>query len=181
MSPLSTPISSTRNCCRCSVAKSCPTMWSYELQYTRLPCPSPSPGVCSAHAHWASDAIQPSYPLLPPSPPAFNLSQHQGLFQWVSSSYQVPRLLGLQHQSFQWIFRVDFFRIDWFDLLAVQGTLKSLLQHTIQRHQFFGAQPYLWSNSHIRIWLLEKPLLWLYGRLLAKWCLCFLTCCRDLS
>ena len=50
------------------------------------------------------------------------------------------------------------FRIDWFDFLAAQGTLKSLLQHTVQKHQFFGAQPYsLWSNAHICTWLLEKP------------------------
>ena len=57
-----------------------------------------------------SDAFQPSPPLLSPSPPAFNLSQHQGLFQWVSSSYQVAKVLEfqLQHQSFQWIFRTDF-------------------------------------------------------------------------
>ena len=62
------------------------------------------------HVHWVSDAIQPAHPLLPPSPPAFNLSQHQGLFQWVSSSHQVAKLLELQlqHQSFQWIFRTDF-------------------------------------------------------------------------
>ena len=49
------------------------------------------------------------------------------------------------------------FRIDWFDLLAVQGTLKSRLQHYIQKDQLFGAQPSLWSNSHIHTWLLEKP------------------------
>ena len=49
------------------------------------------------------------------------------------------------------------FRIDWFDLLVVQGTLKSLIQNHIQRHQFFGTQLSLWSNSHIHIWLLEKP------------------------
>ena len=75
--------------------------------------------------------IQPSHPLSSLSPPAFNLSQHQGLFQWVSSSHQVAKVLELQlqHQSFQWIFRTDFFRTDWLDLLAVQGTLKSLLQH----------------------------------------------------
>ena len=68
--------------------------------------------------------------LLTPSPPALNLSQHQTIFQWISSSHQVVRVLKLQlqRQSFQWIFRVDVFRIDWFDLLAVQGTLKSLLQ-----------------------------------------------------
>ena len=47
--------------------------------------------------------------------------------------------------------------LDWFDLLAVQGTLKNLLQTTVWKHQFFGAQPSLWSNSHIRSWLLEKP------------------------
>ena len=57
--------------------------------------------------------------------------------------------LQLQHQSFQCIFRVDSFRIDWFDLLAIQRTLKSLLQDHIQKHEFFGTQPSLWSNSHI--------------------------------
>ena len=49
------------------------------------------------------------------------------------------------------------FRIDWFDLLVIQGTLKSLLQHHSSRHQLFGTQPSLWSNSHICTWLLEKP------------------------
>ena len=80
------------------------------------------------HVHWVSDAIQPSHPLSSPSP-AFNLSQHQGLFQLVSSSYQVAKVLELQlqHQSFQWIFRIDFFRMDWFDLFAVKETLKSSL------------------------------------------------------
>ena len=62
------------------------------------------------HVHWVSDAIQACHPLLPPSPPALNLSQHHGLFQCVSSSHQVAKVLELQlqHQSFQWIFRVDF-------------------------------------------------------------------------
>ena len=62
------------------------------------------------HVHWVSDAIQPSHPLLFLSPPALNLSQHQGFFKWVSSSHQVARLLELQlqHQSFQWIFRTYF-------------------------------------------------------------------------
>ena len=73
-----------------------------------------------------------------PSPPVFNLSQHQGLFQWVSSLHQVAKVLEfqLQYQSFQWIFRISF-RMDWLNLLAVQGTLKSLLQQ-IQKHQFFS-------------------------------------------
>ena len=78
----------------------------------------------------AGDAIQPSHPLSSP-PPAFNLSQHQGLSLSVSSSHQVAKVLEfhLQHQSFQWIFRTYFFRMDWLDLLAVQGTLRGLLQH----------------------------------------------------
>ena len=80
------------------------------------------------HVHWVSDAIQPSHPLSSPSP-AFNLSQHQGLFQWVSSLHHMANVLELQfqHQSFQWI--LISFRIDWLDLPAVQVTLKSLLQH----------------------------------------------------
>ena len=66
------------------------------------------------HISWIGDTIQPSHPLSPPSPSAINLSQHQGLFQWVSSSQQVAKVLELQlqHQSFQWIFRVDFL-CDW--------------------------------------------------------------------
>ena len=61
------------------------------------------------HVHQVGDPIQPSHPLLSPSPPAFNLSQHQGLFKWVSSSHQVAKILTfqLQHQSFQWTSRTD--------------------------------------------------------------------------
>ena len=54
--------------------------------------------------HWVDDAIQPSHPLSPPSP-ALHLSQHQGLFLWVGFSHQVAKILQLQHQPFQWIFR----------------------------------------------------------------------------
>ena len=80
------------------------------LQHARLPCPSPTPRDYSIHVHRVSDAIQPSHLLLSPSPAAFNLSQNQGLFQWVSSSHQVAKVLEfqLQHQSFQWKFRTDF-------------------------------------------------------------------------
>ena len=76
--------------------------------------------------HWVSDTIQPSRSLLLPSPPAFNLSQHQGLSQCVSSSHQVAKVLELQYQAPS---ALTSFRTDWFDLLAVQGTLKRLLQH----------------------------------------------------
>jgi len=61
------------------------------------------------HVHWVSDGIQPSHPLSSPSPPALNLSQHRGLFKWVSFSHQVAKVLEfqLQHQSFQWTPRTD--------------------------------------------------------------------------
>ena len=85
----------------------------HEPQHARLPCPSPTPRVYPNSCP-LSDAIQPSYPLSAPSPPAFNPSQHRGLFQWVSSSQQVTKVLEfqLQHQSFQWIFKTDFL-YDW--------------------------------------------------------------------
>ena len=98
------------------------------------------------HVHLEGNAIQPSHPLSSPSPPAFNLSQNQGLFKWVTSLHQGAKILEfqLQQQSFQFNqFRIDFsFRMDWLDLLAVQGTLKSLLQHhtskvSILRHSAF--------------------------------------------
>ena len=87
--------------------------------------------LAQTHVHPVGDAIQPSHPLSSPSPLAINLSQHQGLSQWVSSSHQVAKVLDfqLQHQSFQRIFGLISFMIDWFDLLAVQGIPKSLLQH----------------------------------------------------
>ena len=66
------------------------------------------------HVHWVGDAVQPSHPLLFPSPPAFNLYQYQGLFKWVNSSHEMAKVLEfqLQHQPFQWIFRTDFL-YDW--------------------------------------------------------------------
>ena len=79
------------------------------LQHTSFPVLHHLSDFAQIHVHWVSDAIQPSYPLSSPSPPAFNLSQHQDLFQWVGSSHQVAKVLELQDQSFQWIFRVDFF------------------------------------------------------------------------
>ena len=145
-------ITAPKDCC-CSFSQSCLTLCE------PMDCSMPGFPVfhyllefAQTHVHWVSDAIQPSHPLSSPSPPAFNLSQHQGLSQWVGSSHQVAKVmeLQLQHQSFQWIFRIPF-RIDWFDLLAVQGTI----QTTVQNHQFFGIQPSLWSNSHSHTWLLE--------------------------
>ena len=74
-----------------------------------LPVHHQLPEFTQTHVHWVGDAIQPSHPLSSPSPPALNLSQHQGLFKWVSSSHQVTKVLEfqLQHQSFQWTPRID--------------------------------------------------------------------------
>ena len=83
------------------------------------------------YVHWVSDAIQPSH-LLPSPSLAFNLSQHQGLFKWVSSSNQVAKVLELQFQSISASNEYSgliSFRMDWLDLLAVQETVKNLLQH----------------------------------------------------
>ena len=77
--------------------------------HTRPPCPSPTPRACSNSCPSSRWCHQPSHPLSSPSPPALNLSQHQGLFQWVSSSHEVAKVLEfqLQHQSFQWTPRTD--------------------------------------------------------------------------
>ena len=89
------------------------SLWPHEPQPARPPCPSPTPGV-HPNPCPLSLAIQPSHPLSSPSPPAPNLSQHQGLFQWVSSSHQVAKVLEfqLQHQSFQWTLRTDLLLIN---------------------------------------------------------------------
>ena len=94
-----------------SVAKSCPTLCGpMDCSTTGFPVHHQLPEPTQTHVHSVSDTTQPSHPLSSPSPPAFSLSQHQGLFQWVSSSHQVAKVLEfqLQHQSFQWIFRTDF-------------------------------------------------------------------------
>ena len=93
-----------------SVTQSCLTLGDPINRSTPgLPVHHPLPGSTQTHVYWIGDAIQPSHPLSSPAPPALNLSQHHGLFQWVSSSHQVAKVLEfqLQHQSFQWIFRTD--------------------------------------------------------------------------
>ena len=133
------------------------------------------------HVHWDSDAIQSSHPLSLSSP-ALNLSQHQGLFQCIGSAHQVVKILELQHQSFQWIFRVDFLQ-DWlvWSPCFPRGSQESCPVPQSKSINSSALQPSSWSNSHIHTWLLEKPLLWLYGPLSAKWCHWFLIHCIDLS
>ena len=128
------------------------------------------PELTQIHVHWVSDAIQPSHPLLFPSPPNLNLSQHQGLFQWVSSSHQVAKVLEfqLQHQSSNEYSGQIFFK--WTGCISLQSKWLSRVfsNTTVQKNQFFSAQLSLLSNSQIHTWLLEKPEHWLDGPLLAK-------------
>ena len=102
-------------CCCCPVTESCPALCDL------MDCSTPGFPVLhclldffQTHVYLVGDAIQPSHPPSPASPPDVNLSQHQGLFQWVGSLHQVTKVLKLQllYQSFQWIFRVDFLK-DW--------------------------------------------------------------------
>ena len=96
-----------------SIKFSCSVMSNFwgpiELQHARPHCPYQLPESTQTRVHWVGDTIQPSHLLSSPSPPALNLSHHQGIFKWVSSSYQVAKVLEfqLQHQSFQWTPRTD--------------------------------------------------------------------------
>ena len=136
------------------VTQSFPTLcFPTDCSTPGLPVHHQLPKFTQTHVHWISDAIQ-----LFHLSPAFNLSQHQGLFQWVSSSNQVAKVLEfqLQHQSFQW----TSFRMEWLDLLAVQGTHKTLLQHhslktlILQCSAFFIVQlshPYMTTRKTIAL------------------------------
>ena len=104
--------------------------------------------LAQTHVHWVSDAIQSSHPLLSPSPPAFNLSQYQGLFQWVSSSHRAAKVLEfqLQHQSSKEYSGLISFRMDWFDLLAVQVTLKSHIRTEMHKREIAQRMYSLWKK-----------------------------------
>ena len=161
------------------------SLWPHELQHARPPCPSPTPGVTQTHVHWVSDAIQPSHPLLSPSPPVLNPSQHQGLFLWVSSSHQVAKVLEFQLQispSNEHSGLISF-RMDWLGPLAVQGTLKSLQHHSskasiLRCSVFFIVQlshPYMTTEKTIALTR------WTFvGKVMSLpfffFCLCFLIC-----
>ena len=114
------------------VAQSCLTLCNPMNRNTPgLPVQHQLPEFTQTHIHRVSDAIQPSHPLSSPSPPAPNPSQHQNLFQWVNSSHEVAKVLEFQFSIIpsKETPGLISFRMGWLDLLAVQGTLKSLLQH----------------------------------------------------
>ena len=92
-----------------SVTQSCPTLCNpMDCIMQGFPVYQQLPETAQIHVHWVGDIIQPFYPLSSPPLLTFNLSQHQGLFQWVSSSHQIAKVVEFQHPSFQWIFRTDF-------------------------------------------------------------------------
>ena len=135
--------------CCCSVTQSCPTVCNLmDCSMPGFPVLHHLLELAQSHVHWVSDAFQPSRPLVSPSSPAFDLSQHQGVFKWVSSSHRWQECwsFSLSISPYNEYLGLISFRIDWFDLLAVQGTLKSLLQHhsskasTLQCSAFFMVQ-----------------------------------------
>ena len=134
----------------CLVPKLCPTLCN------PMDCSTLISSVLHC-LHWVINATQPAHLLLPPSPPALNLSQHQfsnelaPLIRWPKSwSFSISPL-----REYSGLIS---FRIDSFDLFAVQGTLKSLFQHNL-KVSILWCLPSLWSSFHIHSWLLEKPYL----------------------
>ena len=135
------------------------SLWPHGLQHTRLPCPSPTPRAYSnsyPSSQWCHPTISSSVVTFSSR---LHLSQHQGL-----SSESVLHIRWTKYWGFS--FRISpsneysgliSFRIDWLDLLAVQGTLKVFSNIQVQKHQFFGAQLSLQSNFHIHTWVLETP------------------------
>ena len=111
------------------------------------------------HVLWVGDAIQPSHPLSSPTSPAFCLYQHQGFFNELALYIRWPEYLSFSFSispSNEYSGLISF-RIDWFDLLAVQGTLKSLLQHHSSKASILWPSAFFLSSSHTHTWLLEKP------------------------
>ena len=147
------------------------SLWSHGLWHARLSCPLLSPGVCSDSCPWSWRSLSSFCLQSFPASGSFPVSQ---LFRsgGQSTGASVLRvniqgwfLLGLTGLTF----------------LLSKGLSRIFSSTTIWKHHFFGAQPSLWSNSHIHTWLLEKPQLWQYRPLSARWCLCFLLRSLGLS
>ena len=144
-----------------SAVQSCPTLCNpMNRSMPGLPAHHQLPEFIETVVHPVSDAIQPSHPLSSPSPPAPNPSQHQRLFQWVNSSHEVDQSTGvsalasfLPKESQGWS------PSEWLGWISLQskGLSRVFSNTTVQKHQFFGAQPSSQSNSHIHTWPQEKP------------------------
>ena len=177
-----------------SVAQSCPTLCDpVNCSTPGLPVHHQLAEFTQTHAHRVGDAIQPSHTLSSPSLPAPNPSQHQGLFQLVNSSHEVAEVLKfqLQHQSSKEHPGLISFRMNWLDLPAVQGTLKSLLQHhsskasILQRSVFFTVQlshPYMTTGKTIALtrWTFVCKVMSLLFKVLSRLVISFLPRSKDL-
>ena len=150
----------------------------HKSQHARPPCPSPTPGVHSnscASSRWCHPAISSSVTPFSSCPQSFLASGY----------FPMSQLFALNGQSIGASASASVLPMTiqgWFPLgltglisLQSKGLSRVFSNTTVWKHQFFGTQPSLWSNSHICTWLLGKPQLWLYRPLLAKWCLCFIS------
>ena len=115
------------------------------------------PELAQTHIHPIGDTIQPSHPLSSPSPPALNVFQHRGHFKWVSSSHEVAKVFSFSISLTSEHPGLISFRMHWLDLLAVQGTLKNLLQHHSSKASILQLSTFFMVQLHIHPWLLEKP------------------------
>ena len=158
-----------------------------------FPVPHRLPELAQTHVHQVGDAIQPSYPLSSPSPPAFSLSQHQGLFRWVSYSHQVAKILEFQlkHQSFQWIIRTDFLYNwlvwspcsprDFAGLLQHHSSKASVLWHSAL-FMVHLSHPYTTTRKTIAltIWTLVGKVISLLFNMLSRLVIAFLLRSKSL-
>ena len=170
----------TQSCC--SVSQLCPTVQPHGLQHTRLPWPSLSPGVCANSCHWDDDVIQPSRPLSP-----LLLLPSVFLSIRVFSNESALRIRWPKYWSFSFSISPSneysgliSFRINWLDLLAVQGTLKSLFQHQSESSNSLVSS-LLYGPTLTSIHDYWKTIALTVWTFVAKWCLCFLICSLGLS
>ena len=143
-----------------SVTQSCPTLCDPMNRSTPgLPVHHQLLEITQTHVHWVSDAIQPSHPLSCPSPPALNLSQHQGLFKWVSSLHQGQSIGVSVSTSVLPVNTQDWSLLGWTGWISLQskGLSRVFSNTTVEKHQFFDAQLSSQSNSHLHTWPQEKP------------------------
>ena len=173
----------------CSFAKSFLTVSNpMDCSMSGIPVFHYSPEFAKIHVHWVNDAIKPFHPLPPSSSPDLNFSKHQGLFQWVGSLHQVTKVLELhlQHQSFP-------INIQGWYLLGFIGLISSKSKRltrvfsstTIQRHQFFGTQPFIVQLSHphmttrkmatLTIWTFVRKIIYLPFNTVSKCVKAFLS------
>ena len=159
----------------CSVQFSCSVMsdslWPHGLQHTSLPCPSPTPGAYSNWcplSWWYHPTISSSVVPFSSSLQSFPASGSFQVSQFLASGGQsigVSASASILLMNFQ-----DWFPLGWTGWISLQsmGLSRVFSNTTVQKHQVFGTQPSLWSNSQIHTWPLEKPQLWLCGSLSAK-------------